>query len=118
MAEKTFSYSHSKIQNYGFSCVSGNGSHERGYFLPKFRYRQRLVFIVIIFCVAPQRKVQWAKVRRLRSPDVGSFKGNDPVFKFSNKRIIFVFPLQCETPYHIVETITFLIQNNDDEDEQ
>ena len=82
MAQKAFPYSHSKILNYCFACVSGNGSHERSYFLFKFENRGRLIFIDIIFCVAPQKKVQWAKVRRVWSPDVGSFQGNQPVFKF------------------------------------
>ena len=82
MAQKVFPYSHSKILNYCFACVSGNGSHERSYFLFKFGNRGRLIFIDIIFCVAPQKKVQWAKVRRVWSLDVGSFQGNQPVFKF------------------------------------
>ena len=72
MAEKTLSYSHSKILNYFFACIR-NGSHKCGYFLLKFGNGRRLIFIDIIFCVAPQKKAQWAKVRRVWSPDMESF---------------------------------------------
>ena len=74
MAQKAFPYSHSKILNYCFACVSGNGSHERSYFLFKFGNRGRLIFIDIIFCVAPQKKVQWAKVRECEAQMWEAFK--------------------------------------------
>ena len=105
MAQKAFPYSHSKILNYCFACVSGNGSHERSYFLFKFGNRGRLIFIDIIFCVAPQKKVQWAKVRRVWSPDVGSFSRKSACLQIF-QTIIFVFPLQCEVLPHLAEWAT------------
>ena len=48
MAQKAFPYSHSKILNYCFACVSGNGSHERSYFLFKFGNRGRLIYGPVI----------------------------------------------------------------------
>ena len=48
MAQKAFPYSHSKILNYCFACVSGNGSNERSYFLFKFGNRGRLIYGPVI----------------------------------------------------------------------